>query len=370
MGDVAEWVDACNRSAASRDWENAFAAFGKVARRPGLLSGEALLPFLEAAYREGLVREGEQACAALLSRPGGLGEAEPLIEDIRAAFLYEVGDFAHAARAANAAVERQRNNPRLWANLGAALIAAGLPDEGRKALGEALALDPNHLRADYLGCLLQTTRTADIFSEDPYGVKYARLVLEAAPPFAGMLDTMDAALLELPHNLWSCTTVPQREGRHFPLRSGIPVIAATWNERGFFLRPGRILGVNSLGHQFQLEMGEAHPYWIQRRRQVRIRPDDLLFAHVKLVNAEMWEVNVQDVSAGGIAFESSEGANLGSAIEVSLEIGGKTVPIPSIVRRCVPQGQGFCVSAEFRMDEATHALLAGEIGRIRKELGG
>lgn len=355
-----------NDAAERQDWAAAAAAVTEVLSGSAPLVCSAFLPLFKSLYVHGRVTAANEILRGLAGRIVDPFETA-LLSDVWSVFLHESGEAAAAADRCRLALERAPEDPRLWTNLGACLAAAGRKEEAVAAAANALVRDPNHLRADYLKCRESPHRTADLHGQDPYSARYARLFLETVPPFAGLSEVLDVSLNEMPGDLWICVSVQDGGGAPpFPARPGLPVIAATWNEQGFFLRPGVVNAVAPEERRIEIRGAGPEGLWVQRRSHLRISAGDFREGGVS-ASAGGRGVAVQDISAGGISFLSMEGIVPGTEMAITLELFGEILSAAACVKRCLPRGDRFLVGAEFAPDddfmERLVEKLAGAGGR-------
>lgn len=340
-----------NAAAERQSWPEAVAALREILAGSASLACSPFLPLLKSLYVHGRIAEGNGFLRALAGRIPDPHEAA-LLSDVWSVFLHESGDPASAADRCRIVLEGAPRDPRLWTNLGACLAAAGRSDEAIDAVSAALARDPNHLRADYLKCRASTHETFDLHGQDPYVTRYARLFLEIVPPFAGLSEILDVSLHEMPGDLWICVSAREESSAApFPARPGLPVIAATWNEQGFFLRSGVVNAVSPGLQRIEVRGTGSEGLWIQRRSHIRISADDFVAEGLRVSMDAFGDIAVQDISGGGISFLSLEGIAPGTAMEITLAFYGETLATAAVVRRCVPRGDRFLVGAEFLPDE-------------------
>lgn len=339
-----------NAAAERQDWAEAAAAVSEALSGSAPLACSPFLPLLKALYVHGRVTAANEILRGLAGRIVDPFESA-LLSDVWSVFLHEAGDAAAAADRCRLVLEGAPEDPRLWTNLGACLAAAGRKEEAVDAAIAALAKDPNHLRADYLKCRESPHQSVDLHGQDPYSARYARLFLEMVPPFAGLSEVLDVSLQEMPGDLWICVSVQDGTGPSpFPARSGLPVIAATWNDQGFFLRSGVVNAVAPEERRLEIRGTGPAGLWVQRRSHVRISAGDFREGGLN-ASADGRGVSVQDISAGGISFLSMEGVVPGAEMAVTLEFFGETLSAAVCVKRCLPRGDRFLIGAEFAPDD-------------------
>ncbi len=339
-----------NAAAGRQAWPEAIAAVREILAGSASLACSPFLPLLTSLYVHGRIAEGNEILRAFAGRIPDPHEAA-LLSDVWSVFLHESGDPVSAADRCRIVLEGAPRDPRLWTNLAACLAAAGHAGAAVDAADAALERDPNHLRADYLKCRAAPHETFDLHGQDPYATRYARLFLEMVPPFAGLSEVLDVSLHEMPGDLWICVSVREESSAPFPARPGLPVIAATWNEQGFFLRSGVVNAVSPEEQRIEVRGTGPEGLWIQRRSHIRISADDFAAGEFRASSDAFGDVAVQDISGGGISFLSREGIAPGTAMAITLVFYGETLATSAVVRRCVPKGDRFLVGAEFLPDE-------------------
>ncbi len=323
------------------------------------------MPYLTDLYGAGCVAEAGEVLKNLATRRVDPQDAA-LMDDAWSVFLYETGDFEAAAFRCRLALESRPQDARLWTNLGACLAAAGRREEALEALGAARAIDPNHLRADYLACREAPHATINLHAQDPYAVRYARLFALMVPFFPGVSEVLDISLHERPGDLWTCIALPEEPGLRFPARPGLPVVAATWSDQGFFFRSGIVEDVSPGEQHLHVRGTGPEGVWIQRRNHVRISARDFREGALAASAPLLGDVAVQDISAGGIAFLAVTGVSPGTAVMITLEFYGESLKTAAIVRRCVPKGDRFLVSAEFAPDEDLMEKLIAKVNDLAR----
>lgn len=331
-------------------WDEAAALVRDVLAGGAAPAATVLEPFLWEAYRAGRLAEPLGVFRTLAPRATAPSDMA-FLNDAAAVFLYEAADPDAAAFCCRLALEVDSANTRLWANLAACLEAAGRAEEARAVVAQTRRIDPHHLRADYLAARLAPHETANLKDRDPYAMRYARLFLLIVPPFAAAADRLDVSLQEVPGDAWSCVALPASGEGTFPARPGVPVLAATWNDAGLFMRLGTVETVAPAERRIVVRGRAPEGAWIQRRRAFRVSAADFREARVTLPARAGSDATVRDISAGGISFSSVVGVAPGTRVEVGLEFYGERLTAAAIVRRCTPEGDRFLVGAEFLPDD-------------------